>query len=212
MTLLVLWEDKLQRGKSSAQFGPLQLLAAAVTDPRVGEDGPKHEWYRGRDRLLREIRSISCGGVDKLLAQISDDRLYDGGVHVLAVYDDDQIRKHLGLSEDRRQTPGEKVTVELSRRAGVGRRFTPRPIGRNLEALIHQIASPIVGGVCTTDELDVIARKASRGQAHEQRDLILQRHSSFETRAIRERLAAASAEWRAIVDVAVAALNPSAGG
>ena len=40
------------------EYGPHQLLAAAVTDRLIGPDGVEHEWYRTRDRVLRDVKSI----------------------------------------------------------------------------------------------------------------------------------------------------------
>lgn len=60
MTLIVLWEDRRQKGAAVVEYGPHQLLAAAVTGRLIGPDRFEHEWYRTRDRMLRDIKSIPC--------------------------------------------------------------------------------------------------------------------------------------------------------
>ncbi len=208
MSLAILWEDDLQVGAKPVDFGPHILLAAALADRLATDD----DWYLRREQLRRSVNSHPCGGVDKLIAKICDEKMYAQGHQVLAIYDDDKIRERLNLSPDRARASQDDVNRALVERAFAPRQLTPRAIGHNLENFIRVLASPAVGGTCTTDELDTIARKASRGQALRYRDIVLQRHANLPTRPVRERLAAASAEWRAIVDVAVAALNPSAGG
>lgn len=209
MKLLVLWEDDLQRGTQPVDYGPHGLLSASVTDRCATDCATDLDWYRTRDEIrVRQLRSIACGGIDKLVRRLADDDLYAGGMHVLAIYDDDRIRSHLGLAADRLRTTPEAVNDELARRAGPGRRFAARPIGHDLESLIDVLASPDVGGSFDVAELAHIAAKASGGRAHRGRDLVLQRHASHATRQVRARLAEASPAWRAIVDAAHAALFP----
>jgi hypothetical protein len=201
--LVVLWEDKLTKGTRPVQYGPHQFLAAAVTD-RLVPEATDRAWYETSGRVNSAIKSIACGGIDKLRLQIAEDRLYAGGCFVLAIYDDDEIRRHLGLDQDRRRTSSSSVIAELERSAGSGRRFAARPIGPDLESVIAKL-------VPADERLD-IDRKASGGRAHRQRDAVLQQYASFKARESRAALANDSTEWSAIVDLALAATRPLSSG
>lgn len=204
MTLVVLWEDRMQAGTRPVEYGPHLFLAAALADRRVGTEVAGPVWYAEREELRRTVVPIPCKGIDKLIARSADSRLYARGASVLAIYDDDQVRRHLGLDQDRRRTTTERVNAELASRAGDHPRFMPRAIGNNLEELISELAPAA--------DREHVDRKAAGGRAHRERDSIFQAFSGHGQREARSGLALRNPAWAAIIDAALAALNPPSAG
>lgn len=167
---LVLYED--QAGARPSAFGPHRLTMQCVAD-RLG-------------RPAWELDRFVLGQPKKGNAQVRracrEERLYDASRIVIAFYDDDQVRRMLGLAADACKRD---VASTLRAEAPVPERLHVVLLHRNMESLVRAVQACVGQGPSAERkpapaERDNLLALATDPARRGERDCILKRVASFD--------------------------------
>lgn len=176
---MVLWEDSSD--DKPANYGPHAFLVACLADAFAARaEDPIGCWYERRRGGL--VESNPRGGVDKLLADLTNPQLYRGGRYVVAVVDGDRIRERVRGSGPLQDQICARAAQPAATRAFV--------LERNSESLIRRIRD--LGGSITDDELERACHKKELSD----RDKILGRFADAHDQCdLRARVCQRTSDW-----------------
>jgi len=164
----ILYEDKLSPS-SPKNFG-LHVLVLACVGERYGRDRS----------TLTHVTPYVCKGIDRLLRRCQEPELLDGYARVIALCDDDEIRRHLKLPSTACRV---QVAAAVRRDRRDAQRLLPVLLVENLETVLDAIAeiqgeAPSPGKARPPERERILLRFVHRAAPEQLREL-MQRVASF---------------------------------